>query len=89
MALIWAQFTERDSYLQNYQQLKQHADRSGAWPQWRERALLSVLGFPAYYLPLYHSPHLFPALHLHLPLLAAAKSPSPPALSSSPTGLRQ
>lgn len=42
LALIRAQFTEWDSYLQNYQQLKQHADRSETWPQWRERALAYV-----------------------------------------------
>jgi uncharacterized Zn finger protein len=42
MALIWAQFTESSSYLQNYQKLKQHADRYGAWPRWREQALAYV-----------------------------------------------
>ncbi len=42
MALIWAQFIESNSYLQNYQKLKQHADRCGVWPQWREQALAYV-----------------------------------------------
>jgi uncharacterized Zn finger protein len=40
MALIWAELTESSGhYLQSYEALKRHADRTGEWPQWRERAL--------------------------------------------------
>ncbi len=38
MALIWAQFSERAG-LENYQQLKRHADRIRQWPAWRDNAL--------------------------------------------------
>ncbi|MDB6017997.1 MAG: hypothetical protein JWR19_2486 [Pedosphaera sp.] len=38
MDLIWAEFSE-GAYLQNYQKLKQHADRIRQWPGWREKAL--------------------------------------------------
>jgi hypothetical protein len=35
-------------------------------------ALLSVLGFLAYYLPIYRYPHLFPSVNLPLPLIGSA-----------------
>jgi uncharacterized Zn finger protein len=38
MELVWAVFEHRP-YLTEYQLLKQHADRFGAWKSWRERAL--------------------------------------------------
>jgi uncharacterized Zn finger protein len=38
MGLIWAEF-EETSRLEQYENLKKHADRGGAWPQWREKAL--------------------------------------------------
>jgi len=41
MALIWAEFTEQISPEQ-YRRLKVHADRIGAWPAWREKALAHV-----------------------------------------------
>ncbi|MDI6732619.1 MAG: hypothetical protein QME51_00735 [Planctomycetota bacterium] len=36
--LIWKNFTEAP-YLNNYQSLKQHADKSNQWLTWREKAL--------------------------------------------------
>ncbi len=44
MALIWAQFIESNFYLENYQKLKLHADRTAEWPKWREQALAFVRG---------------------------------------------
>jgi uncharacterized Zn finger protein len=41
MQLIWTEFTE-GAQLPNYQQLKQHADRIGQWPAWREKALAFI-----------------------------------------------
>jgi uncharacterized Zn finger protein len=38
MELVWPVFQHRP-YLAEYQLLKQHADRSGVWTSWRERAL--------------------------------------------------
>ncbi|HEY0020051.1 MAG TPA: hypothetical protein VGC13_27365 [Longimicrobium sp.] len=38
MELVWPVF-ERHPHLAEYQLLKEHADRSGAWTPWRERAL--------------------------------------------------
>lgn len=38
MTLVWAEFTEHGS-LEQYQDLKAHADRIGEWPAWREKAL--------------------------------------------------
>lgn len=38
LALMWRPFEGRPS-LEYYRLLKQHADRAGVWPQWRERAL--------------------------------------------------
>ena len=38
MALIWAQFRESPS-LEQYRNLKAHADRVGQWDSWREKAL--------------------------------------------------
>jgi uncharacterized Zn finger protein len=43
MALIWAEFTESPS-LEQYQNLKTHADRTREWPTWREKALASLRG---------------------------------------------
>ncbi|HTU00343.1 MAG TPA: hypothetical protein VMG58_00955, partial [Candidatus Sulfotelmatobacter sp.] len=37
MALMWAAFVD-DPRLELYKQLKAHADRSRAWPEWREKA---------------------------------------------------
>jgi tetratricopeptide (TPR) repeat protein len=37
LALIWRPF-EADPALADYQRLKQHADRAGVWPRWRECA---------------------------------------------------
>jgi uncharacterized Zn finger protein len=37
MALMWAAFSERPG-LEEYRNLKRHADRAGAWGSWRERA---------------------------------------------------
>ncbi|MGH9838909.1 MAG: tetratricopeptide repeat protein [Blastocatellia bacterium] len=44
MALVWAQFIESSFYLENYQKLKLHADRTAEWPKWREQALAFVRG---------------------------------------------
>jgi uncharacterized Zn finger protein len=44
LALMWAELTEATSFLKSYQKLKQHAERGGAWPHWRERALVFVRG---------------------------------------------
>ena len=41
MDLIWAIFTERP-HLDSYKTLKEHATRSKAWPDWREKALAFV-----------------------------------------------
>lgn len=41
MELIWAEFTEHHD-LENYKNLKTHADRTQGWPQWREKALAFV-----------------------------------------------
>jgi len=41
LALIWRQFQENPS-LGNYQLLKQHADRTAGWPDWRVRALAAL-----------------------------------------------
>jgi uncharacterized Zn finger protein len=38
MALIWAEFTESPS-LEQYKKLKAHAQRTGQWEAWREKAL--------------------------------------------------
>ncbi len=38
LALIWRWWEDRPS-LETYRRLKHHADRSGDWPAWRERAL--------------------------------------------------
>lgn len=38
MALIWTGFTERP-ILEEYRNLKSHADRTGQWAMWREKAL--------------------------------------------------
>jgi tetratricopeptide (TPR) repeat protein len=38
MELVWPVFEHRP-YLAEYQLIKQHADRSGVWTSWRERAL--------------------------------------------------
>jgi len=38
MALIWEEFAEAPG-LHCYQQLKSHAEKSGEWPAWREKAL--------------------------------------------------
>jgi hypothetical protein len=39
MKLMWAEFSERSS-LDGYQTLERHAKQAGAWPEWRERALV-------------------------------------------------
>ncbi len=39
MALIWPEFTESPR-LEQYKALKLHANRTGQWPAWREKALL-------------------------------------------------
>lgn len=41
MALVWLEFTERPS-LQQYRNLKSHADRARSWRDWRERALTAL-----------------------------------------------
>lgn len=41
MALAWAEIKEHPG-LSKYQQLKSHADRFGAWPEWREKAFLHL-----------------------------------------------
>jgi uncharacterized Zn finger protein len=41
MKLIWAAFTERP-FLENYKTLERHARKTGAWSQWRERALAEI-----------------------------------------------
>ncbi|HOC91714.1 MAG TPA: SWIM zinc finger family protein [bacterium] len=41
MNLVWMNFSERPC-LSNYQILKSHADKSGLWPQWREKALAFI-----------------------------------------------
>lgn len=41
MALVWAEFTGRPN-LEQYRHLKNHADRIGRWPAWREKALLRM-----------------------------------------------
>jgi uncharacterized Zn finger protein len=41
MALIWTEFSECP-YLMNYQRLKSHADKTGNWSYWREKALSIV-----------------------------------------------
>lgn len=41
MALAWVAFTEQP-YLTAYEDLRRHAERAGAWPSWRERALAAV-----------------------------------------------
>jgi uncharacterized Zn finger protein len=38
MALIWAEFTESPS-LEQYKKLKAHAERTGQWEPWREKAI--------------------------------------------------
>lgn len=38
MALVWAEYTE-SPVLSEYQNLKTHADRIGAWKSWRDKAL--------------------------------------------------
>jgi uncharacterized Zn finger protein len=43
MELVWPVFEHRP-YLTEYQLLKQHAERSGAWKSWRERALTRMRG---------------------------------------------
>jgi uncharacterized Zn finger protein len=41
LELVWAELSDHPD-LAEYRQLKEHADRAGAWPQWRERALALV-----------------------------------------------
>ena len=41
LALMWRPFESRPS-LEHYQLLKKHADRADAWPQWRDRALVTL-----------------------------------------------
>lgn len=41
MALVWAQFSE-NPVTERYKDLKQHAERAGEWPAWRERALAFI-----------------------------------------------
>lgn len=41
MELVWAEFMERHG-LENYKNLKAHADRTKDWPQWRDKALAFV-----------------------------------------------
>jgi len=41
LELVWAELSDRPD-LDEYRQLKEHADRAGVWPQWRERALALV-----------------------------------------------
>ncbi len=38
MQLIWANFAEHP-HLENYKQLKEHADRAKEWPKWRQQAI--------------------------------------------------
>jgi uncharacterized Zn finger protein len=38
IALIWANFTDGPA-LEEYQELKKYSERTGAWPEWREKAL--------------------------------------------------
>jgi len=46
MPLIWANFIERPG-LENYQALKEHADRTKEWPTWRQQALDHIRGIIA------------------------------------------
>jgi uncharacterized Zn finger protein len=41
MKLVWAEFSER-LFLETYKTLKKHAEKAGAWPEWRERALAEI-----------------------------------------------
>ena len=41
MKLMWAEFSERP-YLESYKTLERHANKAGAWPGWRERALAEI-----------------------------------------------
>jgi uncharacterized Zn finger protein len=41
LQLIWTDFTER-TQLATYQKLKDHADRVGQWPGWRDKALAFI-----------------------------------------------
>jgi tetratricopeptide (TPR) repeat protein len=41
MAIVWAAFAEKPT-LEDYRDLKRHADRTKTWPTWRERALAFV-----------------------------------------------
>src|SRR3990172_3670927 len=41
MKLIWAQFGENHSF-HTYDKLKTHADKTGDWPAWREKALKAI-----------------------------------------------
>ena len=41
MKLMWAEFSER-LYLESYKTLERHANKAGAWPGWRERALAEI-----------------------------------------------
>ena len=41
LELVWAELSDRPT-LEEYRQLKEHADRAGVWPEWRERALALV-----------------------------------------------
>jgi len=41
MALVWAAFTGRTD-LEQYQNLKDHADRASQWAVWREKALVRI-----------------------------------------------
>ena len=41
MTLMWAEFSERP-FLETYKPLEKHAKKAGAWPEWRERALLEI-----------------------------------------------
>jgi uncharacterized Zn finger protein len=41
MTLAWAEFSERPD-LEQYKNLKRHADRAKAWATWREKALAAI-----------------------------------------------
>lgn len=41
LALAWAAFSEQPSEPE-YKRLKEHADHTGSWPRWREKALGSI-----------------------------------------------
>ena len=41
MSLMWAEFSERP-FLETYKTLRKHAQKAGAWPEWRNRALAEI-----------------------------------------------